>query len=107
MKKENSYSSLRKLRAMLAGVRQKASFIETINTIDDFEIKVFSDNILIALKIKKGMLARQIFSIINIVSLLQFEALFQFGFPLRGGITIGELYIDDSVVWGTGLIEAY
>ena len=107
MKKDNSYSSLRKLQALLKGVRQKASFIEKKNSIDDFEMKVFSDNILIALKIQKGMLARQIFSIINIVSLLQFEALFQFGFPLRGGITIGELYIDDSVVWGTGLIEAY
>lgn len=107
MKKDNSYSSLRKLQALLKGVRQKASFIEKINSIDDFEIKVFSDNIVIALKIKKEMLARQIFSIVNIVSLLQFEALFQFGFPLRGGITIGELFIDNSVVWGTGLIEAY
>lgn len=107
MKKESSYASLRKLQALLEGVRQKASFIEKINSIDEFEIKVFSDNIVIALQIKKDMLARQIFSLVNIVSLLQFEALFQFGFPLRGGITIGELYIDDSVVWGTGLIEAY
>lgn len=107
MKKDNSYSSLQKLQALLKGVRQKASFIEKINSIDDFEIKVFSDNIIIALKVKKEILARQVVSIVNIVSLLQFEALFQFGFPLRGGITIGELYIDDTVVWGTGLIEAY
>lgn len=39
--------------------------------------------------------------------MIQFEALFQFDFPLRGGITIGELFIDNSIVWGTGLIKAY
>lgn len=107
MKQENSYASFRKLQALLSGVRKKAAFIEKNNAIDDFEIKVFSDNIIIALKIKEEVLSTQIISIINLVSLLQFEALFQFGFPLRGGITIGELFIDDSVVWGTGLIEAY
>lgn len=107
MKQENSYASFRILQAILLGVRKKAAFIEKINAIDDFIIKIFSDNIIIALKIKEDMLSTQIISILNLVSLLQFEAFFQFGFPLRGGVTIGELFIDDSVVWGTGLIEAY
>ena len=31
----------------------------------------------------------------------------QFDFWLRGGITKGELFIDNAVVWGTSLIEAY
>ena len=38
---------------------------------------------------------------------IQFHALFQFDFWLRGGVTIGELFIDDTVVWGPGLVEAY
>lgn len=107
MKKENSYDSLHFLKALLAGAKKKASFIQKINAIDDFSIKVFSDNIVIAQKLQAGIVNDQIISILNLVSLLQFEAFFQFDFPLRGGITIGELFIDDSVVWGTGLIEAY
>lgn len=41
------------------------------------------------------------------MSAIQFHALMQFDFWLRGGITIGELFIDNAVVWGTSLIEAY
>ena len=107
MKKKNSYESLHFLKALLEGVKKKATFIQSINAIDNFSIKVFSDNIVIAQKIQPDNVSDQIISILNLVSLLQFEAFFQFDFPLRGGITIGDLFIDDSVVWGTGLIEAY
>ena len=41
------------------------------------------------------------------MSAIQFHALMQFDFWLRGGITKGELFIDNAVVWGTSLIEAY
>ena len=107
MKKDSSYESLHFLKALLAGAKRKASYIEKINTINDFEIKVFSDNIVIAQKLQEDIVSTQIISMLNLISLLQFESFFQFDFPLRGGITIGDLYIDDSVVWGTGLIEAY
>ena len=107
MKEEDSYSSLFYLKVLLEGIKKKASFIKSINFIDDFTTKIFSDNMVIAQKINKDILCDQIISMINLLSLLQFEAFFQFGFPLRGGITIGELSIDDSVVWGTGLIKAY
>lgn len=107
MKKDSSYESLHFLKALLAGAKRKASYIEKNNTINDFEIKVFSDNIVIAQKLQEEIVSTQIISMLNLISLLQFESFFQFDFPLRGGITIGDLYIDDSVVWGTGLIEAY
>ena len=107
MKKEDSYDSLHLLQILLEGIKKKASFITNINFIDEFSTKIFSDNMVIAQKIKEESLSDQIISMINLLSLLQFEAFFQFGFSLRGGITIGELYIDDSVVWGTGLIDAY
>lgn len=107
MKNETSYESLVYLKALLEGIKKKGAFIQSINSIDEFIIKIFSDNIIIAQKKDNDTLCDQIISLINLISLLQFEAFFQFGFPLRGGITIGELSIDDSVVWGTGLIEAY
>lgn len=107
MKKDNNCKSLYEVKFILNKVREKASFIKSINDINQFDIKVFSDNIIIGLKIQEEIINDQIISLINLVSLLQFEALFQFDYPLRGGITIGEMFIDDSIVWGTGLIEAY
>jgi len=85
----------------------KYSGISSINEIDEFDIKIFSDNIVIAQKVNEGRISDQIISIINLVSAIQFHALMQFDFWLRGGITIGELFIDNAVVWGTSLIEAY
>lgn len=107
MKQEKSFESLHVLKFILAGVQYRANSISSLNTIDNFDIKVFSDNVIIAQKIDKHRISNQIISIINLVSLIQFEAFFQFDFSLRGGITIGELSIDNSVVWGTGLMDAY
>ena len=107
MRQKSSFESLQILKFILAGAKKNAAFLADINLINNFEIKVFSDNVVIAQRIKKDCLADQIISILNLVSLIQFEALIQFDFPLRGGITIGELFIDESIVWGTGLIEAY
>ena len=107
MKQKNSFDSLQILKFILAGAKKNSAFITGINTINDFDIKVFSDNVVLAQRIQKEKLSDQIISLINLVSLIQFEAFFQFDYPLRGGITIGDLFIDDSIVWGTGLIEAY
>lgn len=107
MRQKSSFESLQILRFILARAKKNAAFITDINTIDDFDIKVFSDNVVIAQRMNTEKLGDQIISIVNLVSLIQFEAFFQFDYPLRGGITIGELYIDSSIVWGTGLIDAY
>lgn len=104
---ETSFESLRILQFILSNAQKKAAYITETNTLDDFSIKVFSDNVVIAQKVNKERLCDQLISIVNLVSLIQFEAFFQFNFPLRGGITVGELYIDNSIVWGTGLIDAY
>ena len=107
MNETNSYTSFRIMQFIVSGVYGRARLISETNNVDDFKIKMFSDNLIIALKMDEEKLKDQIISLINIVSLIQFEAFFQFDFPLRGGITFGELYIDDSLVWGTGLIDAY
>lgn len=107
MEESESYESLQFLRFVLSGIVHRASFISENNKIKDFQIKIFSDNVIIAQKINDNILKDQIISMINLVALIQFEAYFQFDFPLRGGITIGDLYIDNAVVWGSGLIEAY
>ena len=107
MNTNGSYESLQILKFLLWGIQRTASYISSINEIDEFDIKIFSDNIVIAQKVNEGRISDQIISIINLVSAIQFHALMQFDFWLRGGITIGELFIDNAVVWGTSLIEAY
>jgi len=107
MKRSNSYESLQITRFLLSGTKRTANYISDVNEIDDFEIKIFSDNVVIAQKVHEEKLADQIISMVNLIGQIQFHALMQFDFWLRGGVTIGELYIDNSVVWGMGLIEAY
>jgi len=107
MKEESSYASLQILKFLLQGTKTVANKISYINGIYDFDIKIFSDNIVIAQKIEKSKLKNQINSMVNLIASIQFHALMHFGFFIRGGITTGELSIDSSVVWGTGLIDAY
>lgn len=107
MKKDSSFESLQILKFLLSGTKKTAGYISDINIINDFDIKIFSDNIVIAQKVNEEKLNEQIISMVNLIGAIQFHSLMQFDFWLRGGITIGELFIDNSVVWGTGLIEAY
>ena len=107
MKEEHSFESLQKLKLLLKGAESVADSISSANKINDFDIKIFSDNVVIAQKIESSNLSNQITCLINLIGSIQLHALIYFDFLIRGGITIGELFIDSTVVWGTGLIEAY
>jgi len=107
MKEENSYESLQILKFLLNGIEKVAAQISKINETGLFESKIFSDNIILALKIEQKNIDIQIMSLINLISSIQLNALLYFGFLIRGGVTIGKLSIDSSIVWGTGLIDAY
>lgn len=107
MQNGNGMRSLLVIKKLLSNAKKRAELISDINLLNSFDIRVFSDNLIIAIKTDYSILREQIISLVNLISLIQFEALFQFEYTLRGGITIGELYIDDSIVWGTGLIDAY
>ncbi len=67
------------------------------------KIKIFSDNIIIAIE-NTGHQA--------LANLLEFvgdmaEHFLQCGYKIRGGIDKGELHIDETFVWGKGLVSAY
>ena len=101
------YDILHIIQFLLANTKNVAKAIHYTNKIEEFNLKVFSDNIVIAQKINEESVGDQIIGMLNLVWSLQFWALAQFGLFLRGGITIGELYIDKDIVWGKGLIDAY
>lgn len=107
MNEKESAKSLYKLKYLLFNTESTAKSLSRINDISDFKIKLFSDNVVIALRVDEREIRNQMCSLLNLIISIQFYSFMQFGFWLRGGVTIGELSIDDSVVWGTGLIEAY
>ena len=55
MRQKNSFDSLHILKFILSRAKKNAAFITGINTINDFEIKVFSDNVVIAQRVKKSI----------------------------------------------------
>lgn len=80
---------------------------EKTNTI---KFKIFSDNIIMAKRLSNEVSQRKQ----DIGSLLMCAGHFQelsvsdsVGWLLRGGISIGELFIDDVMVWGQALLKSY
>lgn len=73
---------------------------------DDVKIKIFSDNIIIACEIK-GNLKIAFQKVFRVTKILQGEALIQNKWLLRGGISVGKLYIDNVFTMGKGIISAY
>ena len=75
---------------------------------EHIKVKIFSDNIIIARQTAENVDA----IVANLNQMIALAATFQFfsmvsGWPVRGGITIGDLYLDDTFVWGKGLLRSY
>lgn len=71
---------------------------------DDLVFKIFSDNILVAIKTEKENLPKAYKKIIGFLK--QFlNSFLNVGIFFRGGMTFGKLAIDDIIVWGKGLTE--
>ena len=76
-----------------------------------YSVKIFSDNIIVAIPSDPIMLNDNhpviaLNRIAAIVGAFQRAFLAQ-GILTRGSITYGDLYIDDLMVWGSALVEAY
>ena len=70
------------------------------------KIKIFSDNIVIAVPTKiRGKFAA-FTSVAVYAGLIQNEFLHNH-YLVRGGITVGDFFMDDVMLWGKALIEAY
>lgn len=67
--------------------------------------KIFSDNIVVSIKAVPEK-ANSLLIMCGFLSLLQSQFLLS-GYLVRGGIAIGEFFIDDTMAWGDALIKAY
>jgi hypothetical protein len=83
------------------------------NQKDNYVIRLFSDCILIGCPIGKDCLAGKSVAVRdNFHQILDALCLFQAqmtldGFFFRGAISVGELYMDDTIIYGKALIDAY
>ncbi|MGE4489781.1 MAG: hypothetical protein AB7E95_09590 [Kiritimatiellales bacterium] len=72
---------------------------------DDFAFRAFTDNIVIGYpivddgEIELGTIYRVLASVQTLMAIK--------GFFIRGAVSIGDLYMDDIVVFGNGLVQAY
>lgn len=72
-------------------------------TFNDVDIKMFSDNILIAVECDKRDALHNLCRTASYIV----EHLIRFKYKVRGGITKGDLFIDSTMVWGKALVAAY
>lgn len=81
-----------------------------IDGYQDIQFKIFSDNIIIAKKLSIDLKTRvqDIKSLLNCVSNFQCSAVKDgVGWLVRGGISRGDFYIDETMVWGQALLKSY
>lgn len=76
-------------------------------TSSKLNVKVFSDNIVIAIPLDSKSDMNGFEALLSFVSYFQNWATVFYSWPVRGGITMGDLFLDDTFVWGTGLLRAY
>jgi len=85
---------------------------EALQYFQSFKIKIFSDNIIVAVKLSTGTNSYEskhleITRLFQFVSYFQFIALHHYSWFVRGCITVGPLCINERLVWGKALLEAY
>lgn len=75
--------------------------------LNDCEVRTFSDNILLALPVDTNNNEEKLVKLITALCRFQFLSLYRYQLLMRGSVSIGKMYIDDSIVWGEGLVNAY
>ena len=103
--KENNISELLASNiAMAMDTRKRFSYLLPIT--NKIHYKMFSDNFIIMLE--DGVLpADKALSVMcDLTARLQLKFLVDYGIPIRGAITKGQAYIDNTIVFGKGLIDA-
>ena len=91
----------------LHALYQRAYALGTGLTLGEIKIKIFSDNLILAQALDGKNDKAIISSFIQVIAALQFDSLSTYDWLLRGGITIGDLFMDDIMVWGEALVRSY
>ena len=107
-KSETQDESLNIIHNLYTNVMELANPETGIKKYEGIRFKIFSDNILIAKEIDPENSIDSVLILLNCVSNFMCSSVGAgVGWLVRGGITVGDLYIDDTVVWGSALVKAY
>lgn len=110
MNGDKSTESLNILNAVYTMLRLFCSTFEHHNmNIGDFDLRIFSDNVVIAKKIQdvNKSYVEDFADLLFATSIFQELSLSLFQWPLRGGIVVGELHINENLIWGQALVDAH
>ena len=84
---------------------------DSLSYIGSIKYKIFSDNVLLAIECtdnyNSDTFINKLTAISSFVAMFQCQFLIKKGLFIRGGICLGDLYIDDNFTIGIGLIHAY
>ncbi len=100
---------LQKIASTLKGWYEAArdTFSEEYSPRRFWEVKAFTDNVVIGHPIGgRGDAESELAHLLGDVARLQLGFIIDGGLFIRGGVAIGELYMDDDVVYGVGLLNA-
>lgn len=100
--------SLNKLHSLLQAAKESCSHNNKA-LFPNCKIKIFSDNVIISCKLT-GKIERdlaKINSAIMLISAIQIVGMEMYHYLFRGGATVGNLFIDDVMVWGNALVRAH
>lgn len=96
------FHAVSKLAEMAATIGGDESF-----RLDGFTSKTFSDNVLLAVDPStNGSEQRKISELITMAGLLQYLFLYKYNLMMRGAIVYGDLYVDELLAFGEGLVDA-
>jgi hypothetical protein len=109
-KTDTQTEALNKLYNLYTFIMELADGEAGIKKYANIKFRIFSDNIILAQELSTDKKKRraEIECLLGCVSNFACSAVGDsVGWLLRGGITIGEFYINDTIVWGPALLRAY
>ena len=108
--RDSGYRRLRpfRLHNLYTSIIELTNPQKGIKKYENIQFKIFSDNIIIAKQLSQENKANDVVTLLSCVSNFLCSAVGDgVGWLVRGGITIGDFYIDDTIVWGPALLRAY
>lgn len=106
--KQNASESLNTVHFVYEESLRKAEIIYSAEEVAGIKpiIKIWSDNIVVAVPIIEGNYYSALFSIIVLSTVIQSEFLAH-NYLVRGGISVGDFFSDEVMTWGNALLDSY
>ncbi|BCS42990.1 hypothetical protein [Pseudomonas amygdali] len=91
-------------RAALAALKAARSTLDNPVKLKLIKVKSFSDNVFISLNFRNDLFL--LTSLFEFICRYQSELVWH-GHLVRGGVSLGEIHVDDDMIYGMALIDAY